>query len=230
MGKKVGILAVVAVAGFWFWVVANTWVHGDIKFALVSAWIWPLTGIVIASAIFGIALLILPDAKWRWLTGLCIALTMLVVFGATWLNGVGALAIIPLTAWAGKLIGIEARDHAKINAFLVMRRGLSWVILPLLIAVSFQYYQSPSLERSAEEAYANQVSRRALDALSYYAREYAPFLPPVLAFGLFIVLWGLAYVFIYLSILLGMLIFWVLRKTGFVKIEVVQIPSEFIKL
>jgi len=51
-----------------------------------------------------------------------------------------------------------------------------------------------------------------------------------LAFGLFLILWGLSWIFIWLSVLLGMLIFWILKKTKVVSIEERDIKAEVLIL
>lgn len=262
MGKKIAILAGVGVVGFWFWVVANQWVHSDVKFALVSAWIGPLVAIVVASAVIAVAFLILPTFGWKWIVSWIVAAEFLLIFGATWLNAIACGVIILLTIYSIKIIEIEAWERTHLHMYLILRRGLSFVILPLLIAISFGYYQSPALVRRTQanivsptleqvmsftadtflksqgealtarqqEEAQKQITNKSVQLLSYYANEYFPFLPPVLAFGMFLILWGLAYVFIYLSVLIGILLFWILRATKFVRIEIVNMPSEFIKL
>ena len=57
-------------------------------------------------------------------------------------------------------------------------------------------------------------------------KPYFQYAPPLLAFGLFLVLWGLSWFFIQLSVLVGMLMFWILKKTNFVKIEKKNIEAE----
>src|SRR3989344_1937237 len=262
MYKKIGILAVVAVSSFWFWVVIKAWLASDIKFALVSVWAWPLAIFVITSAIVAVAYLLLPNFYVAWLGSWIIALMMLAVLGLTRLNAVAALIIIALSAYSVTLERIEARDRTKLHTFLIFRRGLSWVVLPLLIAISFAYYQSPEILKRAQEGMISptvedvvsvttqaflksqgenltpaqqaevqkQITHRTLEEFSILGERYAAYLPPVLAFGFFLVLWGLAFIFIYLSVFLSMLIFWILRKIDFIKIEIQQVPSEFIKL
>ena len=57
-------------------------------------------------------------------------------------------------------------------------------------------------------------------------KPYFQFAPPLLSFGLFLVLWGLSWFFIWLSVLVGMLIFWILKKTKMVMIEEKNVKAE----
>lgn len=67
------------------------------------------------------------------------------------------------------------------------------------------------------------------EVISEFTRILGPyfkFFPPILAFGLFLVLRGLSFVFIWFSVWLGQLIFWILRKTEFVTIEEKEVKAE----
>jgi len=72
----------------------------------------------------------------------------------------------------------------------------------------------------------NQASNQTLKSLNDFLRPYFKYSPPVVAFGLFLVLWGLSWIFVWLSVLLGMLIFWILKKTNVVKIEERDVKAE----
>lgn len=74
----------------------------------------------------------------------------------------------------------------------------------------------------------NQVSRETIQELNTFLKPYFQYAPPALAFGLFLVLWGFGWIFIWLGTGLGMLIFWILKKTGFFKIEERDVKAETI--
>ena len=71
-----------------------------------------------------------------------------------------------------------------------------------------------------------QVSNEAPRQLSGFLKPYFKYSPPVLAFGLFLVLLGLSWFFIWTSVGVGMFVFWILKKTGFVKIEEKDVKAE----
>lgn len=56
------------------------------------------------------------------------------------------------------------------------------------------------------------------------------FLPPILAFALFLALWGASFAFRWPARWLTGGIFWVLVKTGFVRIEEKSVPAEIIRI
>jgi hypothetical protein len=58
----------------------------------------------------------------------------------------------------------------------------------------------------------------------------SPYLPPILAFVLFLSLWSVAFIMREFAIWLGVLLFWLLKATGFVRIETEQVPHEVLRL
>lgn len=55
---------------------------------------------------------------------------------------------------------------------------------------------------------------------------YFKYMPPILAFGLFLVLQGLSFIFVWLSAALAVLIFWALKKVNFIRINLVKKDAE----
>lgn len=74
----------------------------------------------------------------------------------------------------------------------------------------------------------NQVSEETFREINTFLEPYFQYAPPVLAFALFLILWGLSWIFIWISVGVGMLVFWTLKKTGFVKIEEVEMKAEIL--
>lgn len=72
----------------------------------------------------------------------------------------------------------------------------------------------------------NEVSNRTFQQINNLLKPYFQYAPPLLSFGLFLMLWGLSWIFIWLSVLVGMGIFWVLKKTEFIKIEGKDVKAE----
>jgi len=72
----------------------------------------------------------------------------------------------------------------------------------------------------------NQIANETFGEFNVFLKPYFKYAPPILAFGLFLILWGLSWIFIWLSVLFGILIFWILKKTNFVKIEKKQVEAE----
>lgn len=71
-----------------------------------------------------------------------------------------------------------------------------------------------------------QVGQQTLNEINNFFKPYFQYAPPVVAFGLFLILWGISWIFVWLSVLLGMLIFWILKKTKVVMIEERDVKAE----
>src|SRR3989344_233571 len=74
----------------------------------------------------------------------------------------------------------------------------------------------------------SQITGETFREFNTLLKPYFQFAPPLLAFGLFLVLWGLSWILIWLSVLVGMLIFWILKKASFVKIEKRIVEAEIL--
>lgn len=262
MAKIISIIAVVTLVSLAFWITAEPWVGGDVKFALVQLWIWPAALLTVLAAVAGLAYMLLPDFRWRWSVSWIMAGGFLAVFGVSWYHVLATLFVLLITLYAIQTIQRELTDRAKVHIYVILRRGMNAIILPLLLALSFAYYQSPALQRRLEERTVpvtyhqvidvtletflrsekanlseaeqeevkNQVANQLFEQFYAFTDRYAVFLPPILAFGLFLILWGLSFVFVYVSVGLGMLLFWLLRTTKFLRIEEKQIMAQVIKL
>lgn len=71
-----------------------------------------------------------------------------------------------------------------------------------------------------------QITNETFGEINTFLKPYFQYAPPLLAFGLFLILWGLSWIFVWLSVLLGILIFWILKKTNFIKIEKRNVEAE----
>jgi len=64
-----------------------------------------------------------------------------------------------------------------------------------------------------------QITNETFGEMNAFLKPYFQYAPPLLAFGLFLILWGLSWIFVQLSVLVGVLIFLILKKSDMVKIE-----------
>ncbi len=82
-------------------------------------------------------------------------------------------------------------------------------------------------ENSAQRKVAvNEVATGTFKGINDFLRPYFKWAPPVVAFGLFIILWGLSWIFIYAATLVAALMFWILKKTRAVRIEERDVKAE----
>ncbi|HEY4506964.1 MAG TPA: hypothetical protein VJH71_02280 [Candidatus Paceibacterota bacterium] len=84
----------------------------------------------------------------------------------------------------------------------------------------------PSERLGVESQLVNEVMNKFNELLG----PYFVFMPPVLAFGLFIILQGLSFIFVWLGMLVAMLVFWIMRKVGFVKIKTASVEAEVLEV
>ena len=94
------------------------------------------------------------------------------------------------------------------------------------IVDKFADNQIEALNQEEKQMIADQVSDEATSRINGFLEPYFKYSPPILAFGLFLILLGLSWFFIWLSVGLGMFIFFILKKTGFVKIEEKDVKAE----
>lgn len=74
----------------------------------------------------------------------------------------------------------------------------------------------------------NQVTKELTSQFNIFLKPYFQYVPPALAFGLFLILWGVSWVFIGLATLIDMLLFKILKQTGFFKVEERDVKAEAI--
>lgn len=72
----------------------------------------------------------------------------------------------------------------------------------------------------------NAVSKETVAEVNNLFGPYFQYAPPILAFTLFLTLWGLSWIFLWISVGLGVFVFWILKKTGFVMIEEREVKAE----
>lgn len=83
--------------------------------------------------------------------------------------------------------------------------------------------QLPPEERQKTEKL---LVEQVFDRFNQILGPYFKFLPPILAFGLFLILQGLSFVFVWLGTLIAMLLFWILKKLGLIQIVTTQVEAE----
>lgn len=155
---------------------------------------------------------------------------------------------------------ISDRRKVRINATLALGMKVIILGAFLMISLGFYltpHAQSADsgtivqgVQRSLDTAYHNQLVQAQLQRLSPTAQAQvradvaisvdrtvrtwlapiATFIPPLLAFGLFIVLWSVSFIFREAAIWLGVVIFALLRETGFVKVGEEDVKAEVVKL
>lgn len=246
MMRKLILVGITGISAFAFWWRTEPWINDSSRFSDVSAWLWPLILFILLSALFCLSFLLLPQ-KLRLLTVSLNLIAFVVFFGVkeVLLLAVAIPFLFQLSAIS--VIENESENRLKFKFRSILRPGMARLITSLLILVSFAYFLSPVIQSSAEKKEIPPVIQKTIQMLvgnyvgedlgaesprlkaettslllrevSDFLQPYFKFLPPILAFALFIVLQGLSVIFVWLSILLAFIIFMILKMTGLVKIE-----------
>ena len=80
-----------------------------------------------------------------------------------------------------------------------------------------QKIQAPTIQQRNQLI--NEIASQTLQQINGVMKPYFRYAPPVLAFGLFLILWGLSFLFVWLGVLVGLIIYWILKKTQVVRVE-----------
>lgn len=207
-------------------------------------------------SLFSLSFLLFKQV-WQKLSFMTVIFGMfLVVFGYDKLYLAGlAIAFLVLYPTIGRF-KTEVEEHLKINIWHIMQRAIPGVVTSFLILVSFAYFLTPSIQSAGRKselpptfqkivhlvvtnfgggkgnidpnilkATEKEVIRQFNNILSPYYK----FLPPILAFGLFLLLQGFSFLFVWLGALFSVLLFWIFKKNGIVSIETIKKDAEMIK-
>ncbi len=211
---------------------------------------------IILTSIISLALPLFRKKRWELAISGIVGVIFLSFFGFTNINLVGVLIVVSLFEYARFAGVEEIDQRTKINSRMIVRRGATGVVLAFFVLISFAAYQSPVATGIAEaeqlpsatqqlmrsvvdsvigsqvpagpekEGVISQVTNETIQQFNNILKPYFQYAPPLLAFGLFLVLWGLSWIFVWLAVLVGVGIFWLLKKTSFVKIEKKNVEAE----
>jgi len=77
-----------------------------------------------------------------------------------------------------------------------------------------------------KQAILNQIAGEAYTGINNFFHPYFKYAPPVLSFALFLILIGLSWIFAWITMAVGLVLFWILKKTGVVRIEERDVKAE----
>lgn len=69
------------------------------------------------------------------------------------------------------------------------------------------------------QAIINEIGSQTFQEFNALLKPYFQYAPPVLAFGLFLILSGLSFIFIWVGMVVGVLLYWILKKTRVIRVE-----------
>ncbi len=95
---------------------------------------------------------------------------------------------------------------------------------------SFLGGQVENLSPQERQRVESQTVSQVLEQFTVFLGPYIQYLPPILAFGLFLILQGLSFIFVWLAVGISVLLFWVFKRAGFVRLKIVQKEAEELEL
>jgi hypothetical protein len=143
----------------------------------------------------------IPDAFYHGLTGVVLGLFVMISFAAYQ---------SPLLAQIKKASSLPGQTQVFVQQIVDKTLGQK-------ISASTPQQRSQVI---------NEIASQTLGQLNSFLKPYFQYAPPVLAFGLFLILSGLSFIFIWCGMFVGMILFWILKKTGVVKIEERDVKAE----
>lgn len=149
MNKKTAILIVVTVIAVVFWLSLVPWLKGGARFAEIQAWLPPLVMLTIVSGSMSLAVVLLDQKRLWVLMAFLVALPVFLVFGLHYIFliyvGFSMISIL----FTGYSMKRELAERYKVDMRVMTRAGIRYVMLPLLIGVSFVYFFSPQVQQRA---------------------------------------------------------------------------------
>lgn len=94
---------------------------------------------------------------------------------------------------------------------------------------TFADSQSQSLTPQQKKSLISQATDEVMKQFTDAVRPYFKYMPPILAFGLFLILQGLSFIFVFLGVWLAVLLFQILKMSGLVKITTKEVKAETIE-
>ncbi|OGN32650.1 MAG: hypothetical protein A3I92_02150 [Candidatus Yanofskybacteria bacterium RIFCSPLOWO2_02_FULL_43_10b] len=255
--KRIILLLVTVGAAFVFWMVTKPLFEQSFDFQNIGSWLWPL-GFLAAFVGLQALVFLLLDRKIVWLSVFLGLGVFAFVFNPKEILVWAGVAIALLLQWsAWRAIKGESQNKLRFHLRSNLHSGMGRLVTSILILISFAYFlnsgireevrrrELPNFVRQTVQVVVGnyvdenleakspslraQLTEKVLDQITNYLKPYFVVLPPILTFGLFLILQGLSFIFVWLGMILAMLIFRVLKILKLVKIEVESREAEILK-
>lgn len=257
--KIFGVFVLCTIVSSLFWYFSSLWIKSPTLFGDYGLWLRPVVGLCVLSTLMGLGFLVFNENKLSFGLSALVSSILLLSFGFSQLSLLAVMVLIIFHVYAARALNQDVEERIKLNIELIMHRGLWYIITPFLIAISFMYYQTPQNQASARRHELPESIKQTIQTVSNYwldlqhiapadksliekelvsqttitltamAQPYLKYAPPILAFGLFIGLQSLSFVFVVLSTYLAMLGFFLMKRLEFVAVDERSIKAERLK-
>ncbi|MDP2647623.1 MAG: hypothetical protein Q8P35_00020 [Candidatus Yanofskybacteria bacterium] len=152
INKRLGIMAVVALISFLFWIAIKPWIlEPGLENSLPAAgWALLILFFVLSISVVGLAFYLLADHRYALITSVIIGGTYLLVFGVNLLF-LAAFLVMVLSQFIAidRIIG-DIKGRITIHPRASISRGITFIVTSFLILVATAYYTSPAIQETAK--------------------------------------------------------------------------------
>lgn len=236
MIKKISLLVAVGVAAFLFSLTVQPWLKDPLNWSKASLGLWPLFWLVIFSSLLAMFFMLVEDWGWKLLVTGVVLTEFWLMLGGDNLALIGLILAFFFQLSASRIIEQEKKNRLIFNIRGILKIGTMRILTSVLVVISFAYFLSSDVRsivkneelpfgltetvkvvvdnyvgEQASPQLRVQVAQEAIQQINHFLKPYFKFFPPLLAFGLFLALQGVSFIFLWLSLLLSFLIFNLLK-------------------
>lgn len=152
INKRLGIMAVVGLVSFLFWIAVKPWILGSgIESSLPAAgWALLIIFFVLAISVVGLAFYLLADHRYALLTSVVVGATYFLVFGIQLLYLAAVLVMVASQFIATDRIIGDIKSRITIQPRASIGRGITFIVTSFLILMATAYYTSPVIQETAQ--------------------------------------------------------------------------------
>jgi hypothetical protein len=239
-----------------FWWKALPWLSDPFRLEPVGIWLWPAVCLIVLISCWALSLLLISGRLVLW--GIASGHSAIFLFWAgfsplLWL-GVAIGLLLYLSAINS--VHQEKENRLKFSLNGTMRGAIYRLLTATFILISFAYFLTPAIQSSRENKelppglvrviqvvvgnylgeevkmenprFIVEATNQVMDQISDFLNPYFQYLPPILAFSLFLALQGLGMIFLWTTLLLSNTVFLVLKLFKVVIIRKVTKEAEVV--
>jgi len=253
ISRHSAIIIITIVFAWFFWWTLEPWLNDPSRFSDLSTWLVPLVFLGLFISLASLSFLLVRNDNQKIILVLGVAVSFLFVFGYNHLYLIAFALLFLLSYRSMKIFDSEIEHRLKMKVGNIIWNGAPWLITSILVLISFAYYLTPDVQALAQSGELPKSFQRVvmtvvdqifegqtglesgdggnqvLSIINYYLRPYYKILPPLAAFGMFLILQGLSFIFIWVVVPISAFLFWLMKKSGIVNIETVKVDAERIK-
>jgi hypothetical protein len=107
---------------------------------------WQVFNLIIQSSLIVLGLLLFIKKRWAVSIASVVGLMYLLKFGLSYISFLGIAIFILFALHSRKSTIEELQERTKVNSRIIIRRGVTMIILGLFVLISFATYQSPTVQ------------------------------------------------------------------------------------